>query len=157
MGCIKTVRIQTRVVYHEFFCKMTSSSPGCLNTQCVVYKISGYTPTSAIFVNAILISVSTAIGQLAREKFDPDGTETTNGYLLYLFVVFCTVISIHMFLFFGFGYGGGMLADEKHPVQATCQYCWTGNSVKNINIMSSCNAPLITNQPVNPRTIPSNL
>ena len=124
-----------------------SLQQGCLNTQCVVYKISGYTPTSAIFVNAILISVSTAIGQLTREKFDPGGTETTNGYLLYLFVVFCTVVSIHMFLFFGFGYGGGMLADENHPVQATCQYCWTGNPAKISRVVHNYNTPLFTNQP----------
>lgn len=103
-----------------------SNTIGVWNTQCVLYPISGYTPKSAIFVNAIIISVSTAVGQISKDKYDPDGSKDASAFFVYLCVVWATAFLVHTMMLFLFNYGGGMLADRENPIQATPSFWWSG-------------------------------
>lgn len=107
---------------------------GVWNTQCVLYPIEGYTPKSAIFVNAIIISVSTAVGQISKDKYDPDGSKDASAFFLYLCVVWATAFSVHTMMLFLFNYGGGMLADVDNPIQATPSFWWSGKPKKESEI-----------------------
>ena len=92
------------------------------NTHCACCSVRGEIPFTAFTMNALIISISTAIGTIVKEEYDKDGDRTAASFFLYLTIVFFTVIAIHSLSMFSCAFGGGMLSDPSHKLIPSANY-----------------------------------
>lgn len=92
------------------------------NTQCACCNVRGEIPFTAFTMNALIISISTAIGTVVKEEYDKDGDRTVAAFFLYLTIVFFTVIAIHSFSMFSCAFGGGMLSNPSYKLIPSVNY-----------------------------------
>jgi len=73
-------------------------------------RIEGQTPFAAFSVDATIIAISTAIGDVVKENVDPHNEQKSAMFFLYIFIVFSIAFGIKVILYYGYGFGGGSLA-----------------------------------------------
>ena len=91
-------------------------------------KVRGDTPFTAFYFDALIISLSTAIGSSVKQAYDRYGDSDAGGFFLYLCIVFLAAFVLHVISFFCFSFGGGMLASRKREVVPSLYYFWTGKA-----------------------------
>lgn len=87
-----------------------------------IYNIRGEAPLTAFLADALIISISTCIGTIAKDTYDPDGDKNAIGFFLYFVIVLSTAFLIHTVFMFLFAYGGGMLANPQKKISVTWHY-----------------------------------
>ena len=60
-------------------------------------------------VDATIIAISTAIGDVVKENVDPHNEQKSAMFFLYIFIVFSIAFGIKVILYYGYGFGGGSL------------------------------------------------
>ena len=60
-------------------------------------------------VDAFIIAISTAIGDVVKENVDPNNEKKSAMFFLYIFIVFIIAFGLKLLLYCGYGFGGGSL------------------------------------------------
>ena len=60
-------------------------------------------------VDAFVIAISTAIGDVVKENVDPNNEKKSAMFFLYIFIVFIIAFGLKLLLYCGYGFGGGSL------------------------------------------------